>query len=169
MTFEIRPRAADDDAWVRALLEIRWGGEEIVVRGRRHLPADLPGFVAWLGDARVGLVTQRRVDATTAEVMSLDSLREREGIGSALLEAAAGRAAGEGARYLALITTNDNLRALGFYQRRGFRLRALWPGAVDEARLRKPSIPEVGESGIPLHDELELVRELAAAPGQRSP
>lgn len=30
------------------------------------------------------------------------------------------------------------------------------PGAVDAARGLKPSIPEVGEYGIPLHDELEF-------------
>ena len=32
------------------------------------------------------------------------------------------------------MTTNDNLAALHFYQRRGFRLADLRPGAVDEAR-----------------------------------
>jgi ribosomal protein S18 acetylase RimI-like enzyme len=57
-----------------------------------------------------------------------------------------------------LTTTNDNVDALRFYQRRGFRLAALRPGAVDEARRIKPEIPQVGEHGIPLHDELDLVR-----------
>jgi hypothetical protein len=56
-----------------------------------------------------------------------------------------------------LVTTNDNLVALRFYQRRGFRLSALRPGAVDEARRRlKPAIPDAGAFGIPLRDELEL-------------
>jgi hypothetical protein len=54
-----------------------------------------------------------------------------------------------------LITTNDNLEALRFYQRRGMRLVAVHRGAVDAAREMKPSISEVGEYGIPLHDELE--------------
>lgn len=60
-----------------------------------------------------------------------------------------------------MVTTNDNLRALALYQRRGFRLVALRCGAVDDARRRKTSIPEVGDGGIPLHDELELARLLA--------
>jgi hypothetical protein len=56
-----------------------------------------------------------------------------------------------------VITTNDNLDALRFYPRRGFRLAALYTGAVDESRARlKPEIPTVGDHGIPLHDELEL-------------
>jgi len=56
-----------------------------------------------------------------------------------------------------LVTTNDNLEALRFYQRRGFVLSALRPGAVDEARRGlKPQISAVGEFGIPIRDELEL-------------
>ena len=56
-----------------------------------------------------------------------------------------------------MLTTNDNLDALRFYQRRGFRLAELRPGAVDRARERlKPEIPRTGEHGIPLRDELVL-------------
>jgi len=59
------------------------------------------------------------------------------------------------------MTTNDNLRALGFYQRRGFRLASLRPGAVDEARRTlKPEIPEIGDDGIPIRDELDLEMDL---------
>ena len=58
-----------------------------------------------------------------------------------------------------LTTTNDNVDALRFYQRRGFRLVALRPGAVDDARARhKPAIPGTGAHGIPLRDELDLER-----------
>jgi hypothetical protein len=66
-----------------------------------------------------------------------------------------------------LVTTNDNLDALRFYQRRGFRLAKLRRGAVDAARSRlKPTIPEVGSFGIPIRDEivLELVSPEDTAP-----
>ena len=59
-----------------------------------------------------------------------------------------------------LLTTNDNLDALRLYQRHGFRLVQVHPGAVDLARQAKPSIPEVGAYGIPLRDELILERDL---------
>ncbi len=59
-----------------------------------------------------------------------------------------------------LITTNDNMRALRFYQRRGFRLVALNPGALERSRELKPEIPETGMHGIPLSDELVLARAL---------
>src|SRR5260370_862830 len=63
-------------------------------------------------------------------------------------------------REIRLSMTNDNLDALRFYQRRGFRIAAVRPGAVDAARRRKPSIAAVGDYGIARHDELELVRVL---------
>ena len=59
-------------------------------------------------------------------------------------------------RRLWLTTTNDNLRAMGFYQRLGFRIVAVNCGAVDRARKLKPEIPEVGQNGISLHDEIVL-------------
>ena len=60
-----------------------------------------------------------------------------------------------------LITTNDNLHALGFYQRRGFVIKAVHPNALDRSRELKPSIPLISENGIPLRDEIELEMSLA--------
>ena len=79
----------------------------------------------------------------------------------ALVEKIAQKATELGCRRLWLITTNDNVNALRFYQRRGFRLAAVHPGAVDRARTTmKPEIPFVGDYGIPLRDELELEMQL---------
>lgn len=80
------------------------------------------------------------------------------GLLDALLEAARRG----GCRRLWLITTNDNLNALRFYQRRGWRLVAVHAGAVDEARKVKPQISVIGEDGIPIHDEIELEFPIAA-------
>jgi len=65
-----------------------------------------------------------------------------------------------GVHRLWVTTTNDNLSALAFYQKRGFHLRHLRPGAVDETRRIKPSIPPVAGNGIPIRDEIELCRNL---------
>lgn len=121
----------------------------------------LPALVAWIDDRRVGVATLRGDPSGDSELMSLDSLEEGRGVGSALIEAACEWARSAGARSLRVVTTNDNLRALGLYQRRGFRLAALRCGAVDRGRRLKPEIPEVGQGGIPIHDELELARALA--------
>jgi len=66
-----------------------------------------------------------------------------------------------------VITTNDNLRAIGFYERRGYRVIAVHRGAVDRARAIKPSIPEVSADGTPIRDEIELEHDLAEGEERR--
>jgi ribosomal protein S18 acetylase RimI-like enzyme len=87
-------------------------------------------------------------------------MERRAGVGTLLLEAAVGEARRHGCREIRLTTTNDNLDALRFYQRRGMRLAALRPGAIDRSRLDKPDIPRIGDYGIPLRDEIELSRRV---------
>jgi GNAT superfamily N-acetyltransferase len=131
----------------------------VVSRGRIHDPSVLPGFAALAGDDLVGVATYR-IDGRECELVTIDALVEGAGIGTALVEAVAGAAREHGCTRLWLITTNDNLRALRFYQRRGFRLAALHRDALETSRRLKPSIPETGLDGIPLRDELELERPL---------
>jgi N-acetylglutamate synthase-like GNAT family acetyltransferase len=108
------------------------------------------------GDALVGVLTYR-VNGMDCEVTTLYAAAPGRGIGSALMESALATARAAGCDRIWLVTTNDNVDALRFYQRRGFRLAELHPGAVDASRATlKPSIPEVGDHGIPLHDELVL-------------
>jgi ribosomal protein S18 acetylase RimI-like enzyme len=77
-------------------------------------------------------------------------------VGTRLLDAVEDRT---GAQRLWLVTTNDNLDALRFYQRRGFRISEVRPGASDEARRTlKPSMSEVGNFGIPIRDEIVVER-----------
>jgi GNAT superfamily N-acetyltransferase len=99
------------------------------------------------------------IEGADCEVLTLHAEPRHGGAGTALIEAVARIAAEAGCTRLWLITTNDNVDALRFYQRRGFRLTAVHAGAVDDARARlKPQIPETGAYGIPLRDELELER-----------
>jgi ribosomal protein S18 acetylase RimI-like enzyme len=151
----VSPLEDADRGWARAFLRER-SSEVVAAHGELLSPLQLPGLVARTGDERVGLLTYR-MEPEGCEVVSLHSDREGMGAGTALLEEAARLARAAGRRRLWLITTNDNAHALRFYQRRGFRLAALRPGAVDEARRTlKPSIPETGNDGIPIRDELEL-------------
>ena len=93
------------------------------------------------------------------ELLALATDLHGAGIGTELVDAVVDRSRRAGASAVWLVTTNDNLRALRFYQRCGFRLRALHPDAVTRAREQlKPGIPLTGEGGIPIRDEIELVR-----------
>ena len=152
---QVRVLAEDDRHWVEELLTKHWGFPRVVTRGRMHNALELPGFLAEVEEMRVGLVTYH-IDGTACEVVTLNSLVEGVGVGTALLEAVREAAVKAGCHRLWLITTNDNLDALRFYQRRGFELVAVHRDLREVARRLKPSIPLVGNFGIPLRDEIEL-------------
>jgi catechol 2,3-dioxygenase-like lactoylglutathione lyase family enzyme/ribosomal protein S18 acetylase RimI-like enzyme len=146
--------------WACRVLEREWGATIVVSRGRAHEAADLPGFVAIRGDRPVGLSTYR-IEDESCELMTMNSLQPRLGVGSALVAAVRAAAIDAGCRRLWLITTNDNMPALRFYQQRGFSLSALHKNAVEQSRILKPEIPANGFSNIPIRDEIELEMNLA--------
>ena len=152
----VRNLTEADRPELRRLLLGDWGSTRMASRGRLMELTDLPGFIAerdgrWLGYSTYDVVDRQ------LEVAVLEAIVERRGAGSALLAACVAEAQRLGCGRVWLITTNDNVDALRFYQRRGFLLVALHRGAVAESRLRlKPEIPAVGANGIPIRDELEL-------------
>ncbi len=152
--FHIRPLQSSDAAWVNRLVAEQWGADFVVAHGAIYYPRDLPGFAAYAGSERIGLVTYR-VEGDACEIVTLDSLRPGLGVGTALIEAVKTAAQARRCRRLWLITTNDNLNALRFYQKRGFVLVAVHRNAVEEARQYK-AIPPIGSDGIPIRDEIEL-------------
>ena len=155
----VRPLDGGERPWLRELLTLRWGGEDVHGRGRSWRPGELDALVAVERGERIGVATFV-VDGEEAELVTLDALAQGRGAGRALIDAVAAVAREAGASRLRVMTTNDNLRALRLYQRAGFRLEALRAGAVDVARELKPSIPATGLDGIPIRDELDLVLDL---------
>lgn len=139
------------DFWIK-----HWDGETMIMHGMTVRYDEVEGFV--FGDW-AGLITFL-IRGDECEVTSLDSLQEGAGIGTMLIDAMIREAKAGNCRRLFLITTNDNLKALGFYQKRGFELCALYRGAINDSRKLKPSIPLIGMNNIPLRDELELEMKL---------
>jgi ribosomal protein S18 acetylase RimI-like enzyme len=155
-----RPLAPDERPWLAEQLTRRWGSTQIVSRGHVQDASKLPALVCERAGEIVGVATLAIRDRQ-CELVTIDAFSERAGVGTALLTAVIEEARRSDCERLWLITTNDNVDAVRFYQRRGFRLSALHRGAVDAARELKPEIPLLGEHGIPLHDELELEMPLA--------
>jgi ribosomal protein S18 acetylase RimI-like enzyme len=151
----IRPALDSDRPFLRAYMREHWGTERMVGRGRVFYPAEHPALIAEQAGEVAGVVTYE-ISGLECEVTMLHSLRPGQGVGGGLMRAAVEAARAGGCRRVWLITTNDNLHALKFYQKRGFRLAFLRPGAVDQARKIKPELPATGANGIPLRDELEL-------------
>ncbi|WP_189336560.1 GNAT family N-acetyltransferase [Actinoplanes ianthinogenes] len=156
----VRSAGPDDRATVAQLITESWHAPILVVHGVTYVAADLPALLAERDGTLAGLLTYH-VEGDALEIVSLNAFTSGAGVGSALVAAAAEIARERGLTRLWVVTTNDNLDALRFYQRRGLRLAALAPGAVDAARAIKPSIPLVGDHGIPLRDELTLEMPIA--------
>ncbi len=151
----IRPVEEHDRPTVEWLTTQLWGAAEVAVHGGVFYPAGLPGFIAERAGRIAGLVTFEAHQGVL-EIVTINALDLYQGIGTLLIEAVRIEARRLGCRNVMLTTTNDNIGALRFYQRRGFRLAAVRPGAVDRARQRKPEIPRTGDFGIPLRDEIDL-------------
>jgi len=127
----------------------------MVTRGKVHRLPELDGFIAETGGQRAGLITYK-MTGDELEITSINSLVENEGIGTVLVDGVLDIARKKSVKRVMLITTNDNTKALRFWQKRGFRFAAVYPGAVDASRKLKPTIPLTGNDGIPIRDEIEL-------------
>jgi len=156
----------EDRDWVRERTELLFGGDTVVSRDIVHDPASLPGFIAREGSERVGLATFQIHD-DVCELVTLDALCQWCGVGTALLEAVESAARGAGCAKMWLITTNDNIDGLRFFQRRGFQITLVRPNGMEAIRKLKPGVPLVGHYGIPIRDEFELEKPVDAGEGWR--
>ncbi len=174
--YTIRPLERSDREWVAHFLDERWGTTQIVSRGKAVYGHLLPGFMAERSIApaegseadeeaaeaaaeNIGLITVD-IGAKECEITTLDSLLESLGVGSALVEAVEEWAREAGFERIWLVTTNDNLAALKFWQKRGYELVTVHRNAIAAARRIKPQIPITGLEGITIRDEIELEKRL---------
>jgi DNA-3-methyladenine glycosylase I len=144
-----------DRAWIRQTIADAWDTPRVVSRGRVTEDASLlDGFVAEVDEAPAGLAMLHR-EGDELEVVALIATVRLQGVGTALLRAVEDEAARLRCRAW-LITMNDNLDAIRFYQRRGWDWVAFHRDAAAETRRLKPELPELGDHGIPLRHELEF-------------
>jgi ribosomal protein S18 acetylase RimI-like enzyme len=150
---EVRALTEDDLDWKRANLVRAWGSTLVARQGVVIDALSLDGFVAMDNGAPVGLLTFA-VDDAGVEVVTIDVEREGQGIGRSLMNAVREKAVQAGAHRLWLSTTNNHVRAFGFYQKWGMDLVQLIHEGVTASRAVKPSIPMVDQRGIPVRHEL---------------
>ncbi|WMJ22617.1 GNAT family N-acetyltransferase [Paludicola sp. MB14-C6] len=142
-------------AQVNELIQQQWYSTKMVIRGKIFDLTMLDGYVVYEEKKIVGLITYQRID-NECEILSLDSLKEKQGIGTRLVDSVLQKAKHERCKKVKLITTNDNLNAMRFYQKRGFDMVRIYPNAVSYARILKPSIPLLGDYEIPIKHEIEF-------------
>jgi len=155
----IRPIGEEDREFVRILFKEYWGSTQMVTQGRLLHCDDLPGLIAWDGIKPIGLITYL-FEGEVCELISLNSIVEGRGIATALIEEVMEMASDAGCSKISVETSNDNLDAMQFYMKRGFRLVKVHLDAIAEARKIKPEIPVVGNYGIELKDAFEFEMKL---------
>ncbi len=153
--------AAAGPAVIEQIWKRRWG-LPMCSPGRQYQPADVEGLAVTGRDGEVLALVTWAVDGAEAELTSLDALQTGRGYGSRLMESAEARLAARGVKRVHHFLANDNTPALAFYQRHGYHLAKIHPGAIDEIRKIKTIIPPAGRDGIPLRDAWEVVKELGA-------
>jgi N-acetylglutamate synthase-like GNAT family acetyltransferase len=153
---QIRLTTASDSEQIRLFTREQWADEFVVAHGVIYHPDQLPGFIVKdEKDAILGLATYS-LNPPNCELVTLNAEPPGKGVGTALVSAVVDAAKKAKCTRLWLITTNDSVDALAFYQKRGFHLVAVHPNALDVSRKLKPTIPLIASNGIPLRDEIEM-------------
>ncbi|OEH93549.1 GNAT family N-acetyltransferase [Bacillus solimangrovi] len=145
---------------ISEFFEKHWGSSEMVISSGIFQCDTLDGL-AVLNEEEliIGLLTYI-IEKNVCEIISLDSIEKGKGIGTSLLDTVEQMAKENGCEYMKIITTNDNLHALGFYQKRGYQLIQVIPDAVEKARQVKSEIPFIADNGIPIRDEIVIEKSL---------
>lgn len=159
-SLEIKPIAEEHRDWLKSRVQEIWNGRFVVTRGVAYEPAMLPGFLAIKDGTPIGVATYHIEEDGECQLVTLDALSQWQGVGTALIEAVEEEARKQACSRMWMVTTNDNIDGLRFYQRRGYVICAVHLNAVDQSRKLKPSIPLVGNYGIDIRDEIELEKYL---------
>lgn len=157
----IVPNSKIDQTKINHFFIEHWGSPEMVISSGTFQCNELEGF-AVLNELEeiIGLVTYK-IHGGICEIISLDSLVEKRGIGSSLINKVEKIAQEKDTSRVKVTTTNDNLNAVNFYQKRGYQIIEVLPNAVDQARKVKPEIPLTADNGIPIRDEIVLQKCLS--------
>ncbi|OFI50344.1 GNAT family N-acetyltransferase [Floricoccus tropicus] len=158
MNNKIANKKSLEKSLVSDFFKKHWGDSKMIISTGTYDCNDLDGY-AFVDDNNeiIALITYTLKDSY-CEIISLDSIIEGKGLGSKLINKVEKTASENKCSQVKLITTNDNLNALKFYQKRGYRLEKIYKNAVNDARKIKKEIPKYGNYGIPLKDEIELVK-----------
>jgi len=132
-----------------------WGSDILVSRGKTYKTEDLDGILTYKKNKIIGLGLYY-IKNNECEIVLLETFIQKKGIGTQIIEKIKEIAQINNCKRLWLITSNDNIDAIKFYQRRGFNIANFYKNAMDKSRELKPSIPLIGDYEIPIKDELEF-------------
>ena len=155
MMYRITPVTKDDSVWIKNFMTCNWGGEPLVIRSKKFFPSELPGLLVRDGENILGFLFYI-IENAECEIIVFEIFEKFHGIGTAVLNELIQLAKAHRCQRIFLMTTNDNLDALRFYQRRGFHICRIHIDSITQSRKLKPTIGLVGDYNIPLRDEIDL-------------
>jgi len=153
--FHITEIREEDKLMISKFITERWESSMSVSRGKSYDTSALPGFISRNQNEIIGLITYI-IESDDCEIVTLDSNFRNKGLGTKLINSVINIAVQFSCKRVWLITTNDNVNAIRFYQKRGFNLAAFHKDSIKESRKLKPEIPEIGFEDIPIKHEIEF-------------
>jgi N-acetylglutamate synthase-like GNAT family acetyltransferase len=156
---KIRLKSRSDNARIVQYIKNNWGGDFLLSKGKKHYCDNLQGLIAE-GDYSISGLCLFAIDIDELEIVLIEAFKENQGVGSALIKEIENIAAENQIKRIWLVTTNDNLNAMRFFLKKGFSFKRIERNLIEEYRGQKPSIPIVGNYGIPILDELEFEKIL---------
>jgi ribosomal protein S18 acetylase RimI-like enzyme len=156
----VRESTDADRPAVRSLFETDFGRKRIVAFGEVMDVDQMPALVAFVTADLSGALAYRAMgDALHIVALATDPMWQRSGVGGHLVAEAELLARRLDLMRVIVSTTNDNLPALYFYQRRGYRLTDLVPNSIVVHTGQEPA----GFAAIPVRDEVRLEKRLAGS------
>lgn len=154
----VRRATTADWLWIEENADVI-GGSQVVSRGTLRTLRDHDGFVAFHehgNDTPSGFAVLR-----SDELLAIAAIQQWRGVGTILLNHCEAQATEQGFSSIWLVTTNDNLDAMRFYQSRGYFFSELHPGAFETVKRLKGIEGQIlGHFDIPLRDEIVFRKNL---------
>jgi GNAT superfamily N-acetyltransferase len=155
----VREATDRDRAAARELFQRDFGRTRIVAFDEVMDIDSMPALVAILRAEPSGALAYRLLgDSLHIVALATDPMWQRSGVGGYLIAEAELLARRLNLKRVLIATTNDNLPALHFYQRRGYRMTELIPNSVVAHTHQEIA----GFAGIPVRDEIRLEKKLSA-------
>jgi ribosomal protein S18 acetylase RimI-like enzyme len=164
----VREATAEQRDRALELFNREFGRKLLIANGEPVTLDDAPALVAVNDDDEIaGALAWRHFDdAFHVLALATDPLWQRAGIGGHLVAEAELLARRQQQPRMIVTISNDNLPALYFYQRRGYRIAGI---IRDSMKAYARDHEAVGFAGIPIVDEIQLVKSLKAVPAPALP
>ena len=157
--FNISEIKTEDKPLVASFISDNWGSPMSVSKGKMFNTTELPGFISKKDSKVIGLVTYN-IHGNDCEIVTLDCHVNKHGFGTQLIKKIIEKARLNGCKRVWLITTNDNTKAIRYYQKRGFEWIGFYKESMQESRKLKPEIAQLGNDNIPIKHEIEFELKL---------